>query len=123
MSDPQQPQNWQWPQQGGQPQPGGQPWPGAQPQPRGQPGPGAQPQQGGWTGGQPGAQPWPAHPAYPPGTPGYGPPVRKPRRWLAPVIIVVALVAAAIGGLVAFNSASHTSKGKITLPGTLLNLQ
>ena len=119
MSDPQQPQNWQWPQQGGQPQPGGQPWPGPQPQPW----PGAQPQQGGWTGGQPGAQPWLAQPAYPPGTPGYGPPVRKPRRWLAPVIIVVALVAAGIGGLVAFNTASHTSKGKITLPGTLLNLQ
>jgi hypothetical protein len=105
MSDPQQPQNWQWP--GGQPQPGGQQWPGAQPQPGGQQWPGAQP-----------GQPWPQQP----GLPGYGQPVRKPRRWLVPVIIV-ALIAAGIGGYAAFQSASHTSKGKITLPATLLNLK
>jgi hypothetical protein len=123
MSDPQQPQNFQWPQQGGQPQPGGQAWPGAQPQPGGQAWPGAQPQPGGqpWAGGQPGAQPWQAQPqtGFPP---GYGQPVRRPRRWLAPVIVVVALIAAGIGGFVAFHNASSKSKGTITLPGTLLNL-
>lgn len=127
MSDQQQPQDWQWPQQGGQPPQGGQAWPGAQPQPADQPWTGAQPQPGGWTGGQPGAQPWPAQPQLgyqvPPGTPGFGPPVRKPRRWLAPVIIVVVvLIAAGIGGIFAFQKASNTSKGNITLPGTLLNL-
>ena len=122
MSDPQQPQNWQWPQQGGQPQPGGQPWQGAQPQPGGQPWQGAPAQPGGqpWQGAQPGGQPWPAQPQA--GPPGYGQPVRRPRRWLAPVIIVVALIAAGIGGVIYFQHASHTSKGKITLPGTLLNL-
>ena len=55
MGDPQQPQNWQWPQGGGQP--GGQ-WPqtGGQPQPGGQwQQPGFQPQPGAeWQ--QPGAQ-------------------------------------------------------------------
>jgi hypothetical protein len=135
MSDPQQPQNWQWPQQGGQPQAGGQPWQGAQPggqpwqgaQPGGQPWQGAQPGGQPWQGAQPGGQPWPAQPQagyqVPPGTPGYGQAVRRPRRWLAPLIIVVALVAAGIGGFVAFHKASNTSKGSITLPATLLNLQ
>jgi hypothetical protein len=121
MSDPQQPQNWQWPQQGGQPQPGGQPWQGAQP--GGQPWQGAQPGAQPWQGAQPGGQPWPPQPQTGFPAPGYGQPVRKPRRWLAPVIIVAVLVVAGIGGLVAFNSLSHTSKGKITLPGTLVNLQ
>ena len=131
MSDPQQPQNWQWPQQGGQPQPGGQPWQGAQPggqpwqgaQQGGQPWQGAQ--QGGqpWQGGQPGAQPWPPQPQAGFPAPGYGQPVRKPRRWLVPVIIVAALIVVGVGGLVAFNVVSHTSKGKITLPATLLSLQ
>src|SRR5262252_4341645 len=96
MSDPQQPQDWQWP------QPGGQPWQGAQP--------------------QPGGQPWPAQPQTGFPAPGYGPPVRRPRRWLVHKIIVVALIAAGIGGLVAFSNASKSSKGKITLPATLLNL-
>jgi hypothetical protein len=148
MSDPQQPQNWQWPQTGGQPsgqsppggqwpqtggQPGGQPPPGGQwPQTGGQPG-GQPPPGGQWpqTGGQPqpGAQPWPGAqppPGYqaPPGfpAPGYGQPVPRPRRRLLPWIIVAAVIVVGAGGYFTFHAISSTPKGSITLPRTLLSL-
>jgi hypothetical protein len=110
MSDPQQPQNWQWQQGGGQPQPGGQ-WQ--------QPGGPWQQQPGGQWPPQPGAQP----PGYqvPPPFLGYDQPAPRRKRRLLPWIIVAAVIFVGAGVALAVH-AFTSPKGSISLPSTLLGL-